>query len=399
MRYKKFFADVFLNSVSNFILVGIVQLVIFPFFNNYYGADSFGEITVVYGLNSIFLAFLGSSLNNVKIIHQEKKGINFNAISLVICCISFLTSIIIFRLYSSTFSILEIIIYSFTTSLGIFRIYLGALFRIRIEYKAILFDNLLVFMGYVLGLILFFIIHIWSLCFFIGEIIGVAYLVKKTKFFEQAFSLDKNKNVVLKDYFNLSFSYGVKSLSNYLDRLLIIPILGPVNMSIFYASNVLSKIIIMIIGQINTVFLSYLMKGQRSLNKKRVVFLQILTLIGLGILFYPLTEVSKLAVKLLYPNFYEKAIQIIPYVTLGALFFCVNNIVKMLMLKYYDTRNQLYTQTVYTVIYILTAIYMSKNFGIEGFALAYLFMGVLLMVLYNGIILFGRPKTDENIEV
>lgn len=79
MRIKRIIYDIFLNSFSNFMLIGMLQLVIFPYFNHVYDINYFGEITAIYGLNSIILVFLGDSLNNLMILYQgEKKMIFIN---------------------------------------------------------------------------------------------------------------------------------------------------------------------------------------------------------------------------------------------------------------------------------------------------------------------------------
>ncbi|MCI0130541.1 hypothetical protein [Vagococcus sp. CY53-2] len=392
---KKFIKDVMLNTISNFLLLAIVQLVIFPYFNMTYGFEKFGEITAIYGLNSIFLVYLGDSLNNVKIIHQKTSGDNFNILSLFAVSVSLILSLIVFNIYGIGLQKVDIIIFSIATSLGVFRVYLGSNLRIKLNYINILLTNIFVFLGYVIGLFVFKLTHYWSLIFFIGELSGVLFLIKKTDFFKQSFKWNAERKIVMRDYLNLSTSYGINGVSNYLDRILIIPILGATSMSVFYAASVVSKIIIMLLGQFNTVFLAYFMKRKKEINRNNILKFQFLLSILLLTLYYPILFVSKISIKILYGNMYDKTMDILPFITLGILFYSMANFLKIFILKYFDLKIQLNIQIFYTVLYVIFAFIFSSNYGLKGFSISYCIMGLISTIMYVMVIIFFKTKENN----
>lgn len=392
---KKFIKDVMLNTISNFLLLAIVQLIIFPYFNMTYGFEKFGEITAIYGLNSIFLVYLGDSLNNVKIIHQKTSGDNFNILSLFAVLVSLILSLIVFSIYGIGLQKLDIIIFSIATSLGVFRVYLGSNLRIKLNYINILLTNVFVFLGYIIGLFIFNLTHYWSLIFFIGELSGVLFLIKKTDFFKQSFKWNTERKIVMRDYLNLSTSYGINGISNYLDRILIIPILGATSMSVFYAASVVSKIIIMLLGQFNTVFLAYFMKRKKEINRNNILKFQFLLSILLLTLYYPILFVSKISIKILYGNMYDKTMDILPFITLGILFYSMANFLKIFILKYFDLKIQLNIQIFYTALYVIFAFIFSSNYGLKGFAISYCIMGLISTIMYVMVIIFFKTKENN----
>lgn len=396
MRIKRIIYDIFLNSFSNFMLIGVLQLLIFPYFNSIFDINYFGEITALYGLNSILLVFLGDSINNLKILYQNNHKDDFYQLSKIVVVITIILSCVIFKLYSSESSFIDLLIFALATSMGVYRLYLGAEFRIKLNFKKILFSNFFVLIGYSMGFVIFYFTHIWSLIFLVGEILGIIYLsLKREQLIIRRELNNFPDNKLVKDYIRLSLTYGINGVGNYLDRLLIIPILGAASMSIFYSASVFAKIITMILGQINTVLLSYIMKDTQNFNKKKILKSEFYLLLIMFILAYPLVLISNIFVKILYPELFFEAIKIIPMITIGVLFYSVSNFTKIIILKYYNLNIQLNIQLAYTILYFILAIYLSNQFGVLGFSYAYCFMGICSFILYFCVILFAKVKEKD----
>lgn len=394
MNYKSFFKDVGLNTFSNFILLGFIQLIVFPSLSRSLSEGHFGKIAAVYGINSIFLSLFGDSLNNLRIVYQNKNGKNFNFIACFICIVSLVCTVVIFLFYTDNTDITNVLFFSLATSLGILRLYLGATYRISIKYKPLLFDNLFVLGGLIIGFGVYLFTSMWSIIFLLGEIFGVYYFFKLSNIREQGFTRDENFVAITKDYGHLCSSYGIGAVGNYLDRIMIIPMLGSISMGIYYAASSISKIIILLLGQINSVLLSYLMKNKKGISKRLVFTGQLFLMVSLGVLYFPLNWFTKIMVQILYPSIYEQAAVLIPLITVGVLFFSTANLLKVFVLKYYPINFQLRVQLLYTAIYIPLAFFFSKYQGIIGFTRAYAVSGILLYLIFLVIFICFDFKED-----
>lgn len=395
MKIKKFLLDLSLNSVSNFIIIAVIQFFLFPYLNKRFSIEYFGEITAIYGINSIILAFLGDSLNNLKIIYQEKSIKSFDKLSRIVSILTLFISLFFYFIYSNNISFFSIVIYALVTVLGVYRLYIGASLRIELDYKSIFISNILVAVGYILGLLVFLFLRVpWSIIFLIGESFGNIYIYKRIRInkIELDNQLERNKESksIRQDYLNLSFTYGINGVSNYLDRILIIPILGAMNMSVFYAASVSSKIIIMLLGQFNTVFLAYLMKKDVRLKRKRVINTYVLLMLLLLCTYLPLQKFSMVMTKLLYPNLYSQSKVLIPFLTIGVLFYSLSNFTKIILLKFFSLNIQLYIQIVYTIFYVFLSYILSIKLGVKGFSYSYMIMSIISFILYLSVLVFNK---------
>ena len=71
-KYKEVFKDIFLNLVSNILLMVFIQLAAFPYIAKIVNDIQFGQIIALYGINNAIILFLGNSLNNLRLLNQDK---------------------------------------------------------------------------------------------------------------------------------------------------------------------------------------------------------------------------------------------------------------------------------------------------------------------------------------
>ena len=84
--------------------------------------------------------------------------------------------------YSHEFDINLILLILFSLLLTS-RYYLNVYFRENLNYTHILLVNIFVFIGYLIGLLIFkFVLPLYSIVFLLGEILGFIFLYKKQNF-------------------------------------------------------------------------------------------------------------------------------------------------------------------------------------------------------------------------
>lgn len=72
MKYKKMIGDFLLNLIANMLNVGFLQIIVLPIISRNINTSSFGQITAIYGINSIVFLFLGGALGTLRLTKMEK---------------------------------------------------------------------------------------------------------------------------------------------------------------------------------------------------------------------------------------------------------------------------------------------------------------------------------------
>uniref|UniRef100_UPI00374E4E35 hypothetical protein n=1 Tax=Staphylococcus borealis TaxID=2742203 RepID=UPI00374E4E35 len=184
---SKFLKDSTLNIISNLLVVIAVQLVAFPVINKRVESEDFALLIVFYGIAIVVATSLGNTLNNVRLLHREgfrdsERESIFSKIFLLLLALNFILYTIICLFYNKEISIDMFFMVMFSILLTA-RYYLNVYFRENLNYKNILFVNMFVFIGYFFGIGIFVILNkFYSMVFFMGELFGFIFLIKKSGF-------------------------------------------------------------------------------------------------------------------------------------------------------------------------------------------------------------------------
>ncbi|MDU0445015.1 hypothetical protein QVA46_00010 [Staphylococcus haemolyticus] len=275
---NKFLKDSSLNIISNLIVVVVIQLIAFPLINKDVNSSQFALLIVLYGIAIVIATSLGNTLNNVRLLHREgiseiERETIFTRGFLIILVFNLIifTGISIF--YSHKFDINLILLILFSLLLTS-RYYLNVYFRENLNYTHILLVNIFVFIGYLIGLLIFkFVLPLYSIVFLLGEILGFIFLYKKTKFLSYIKGspiINKLKvKRILHDFVNFTLINVIINILNYLDRFILLPIIGPMLVNVYFIASTASKMIGLVTTPMNNVILSYLSVKDSKDNLKR----------------------------------------------------------------------------------------------------------------------------------
>ena len=330
--------------------------------------------------------------------YKDRENV-FSKYFIAILIINIIVFTIICVFYSKTFNlnILLMIIFSLLLTS---RYYLNVYFRENLNYKNILFVNLSVLIGYIIGIIIFLFIKLYSVVFLLGEVFGLIYLLRKTVFLKY-FSLKRssfqseNKNI-LKDYLNFSFINIVINILNYLDRFILLPIIGPVLVNVYFIASTASKMIGLVTTPINNVILSYLTVDNGNKNLKRFIQINIGIIIVSIPMFFIVKYSSLLVVYILYHNYFEKVYLIINLVVLICLLQIFISIFHPFSMRMINSKIILYIQLGYALIYILLAFYGSYIYGIYGFCWSTIISMLLKLLTTNSLVISISMKKGRN---
>ena len=244
MKKQRIFADFGLNIIASGILNFVLQLVIYPFFAGHNSTGEYGTIVTIMGIANILIATLGNSLNNTRLIQNRKYtegnhtgDFNLLAVTsafaslLITYCINF-----IFALDLRTS--LALILYTF---FGVLRAYYIVVYRLVLDFKRLLYCNLVICGGYFVGLLLAYHAKCWPIAFAFGEITGCIYLFLTTSIIKENYKRTPLLKATISKYFILIGTTLIGNLILYMDRLIIYPVLGADSVAIYTTASVFGK--------------------------------------------------------------------------------------------------------------------------------------------------------------
>lgn len=368
-----------MNVGATSLPICILQLVALPLIASRVADDEYGLLVTLVAVFTLFTGAFGNSINNVRLIQHdsyEKRGDkgDFSAIAVVSCVLSS-TLVMGFTAYycnglSGTLVMMGILSFLVTA-----REYLIVAYRIELNFKAIFINNVILSLGYLFGLALFWVSGVWEFVYLVGYILSLIYVARSTSLWKEPFSLTVHFRETLTSVAHLSLSNFLSNAITYADRLLIYPLLGAYSVSIYYVATLFGKMASMIVTPINGVILSYLAKY----SKKPDALFRITLSLGLLICivgYVATVFCSRPILGFLYPQFVDEAMTYV-YVTTAAAFVRVLiTIVNPYVLKFFPVSWQTKISGLYLVIYVAACFGLYFPLGLMGFC-----VGVLITML------------------
>ncbi|MBF7017997.1 polysaccharide biosynthesis protein [Staphylococcus durrellii] len=386
MSKKNFLADTMKTMSSTLLIAFSLQLIVYPFINHIVGNQVFGEILTVYTILTIASVVLGNTLNNIRLINVKhfapefyyKKFLSILVMSLVLE--SFILILIFeFAFHSSIGELFWLIILNILMCL---RIYLNAFFRMTLKYNQILWIAIVQIISMMLGLGVFKFINQWLVVFIISELFAVVYTLFLLRHLTKGSESEPKKNI-LKDYVMLFSTNGLNNLNLYLDRLILLPIIGGTAVTISFLATFIGKMLATFLYPINNVILSYISIYESNNIKKQYLTTNIYSFISVilvMIICYPLTIFVVLLFYHIDTASYSKFIII---GNLGVLFNAISIMIQTLNTKHSSITRQANFITLHTVAYIVVTIMVTTAFGLEGFFWATLIANVIKYIALN----------------
>lgn len=380
---KNFLKDSTINIISNLLIVIAIQLIAFPLLNKVETNDNFADVIVFYGISIVLATTLGTTLNNVRLLNFEQLGSNSkNLIFTKWLLISLVLNVIVIFIFLIIYNIslkyyLGMIIFSVLLTS---RYYLVVYFREVLNYLNIFKLNLVVLIGYCIGIWIYYqFFSNYNIIFVTGELLGILYML----FFKKLYiNLRISKNIskvdykkIKKDYFNLVFVSLIINTVNYIDRIILLPILGPIAVSTYFIGSSASKMVSILTTPVNNVVLTYLsVNTERKLNIKK---LYILFLIGVIPLFLIIKYSSVIIVLFLYPDKFDNVIKVLNLITILCVLSVYNSVIHPFSMKLLSSKTILFIQLCYGTFYVVITLISTLKYGLVGFCTG----GIVVLIL------------------
>ncbi len=392
-KYKNVIKDFILNILASGVFTMILQLLVYPVLASKVSASEYGTILTMMGLQNTVINAMGNALNNVRLIQNDKydydQNGDFNIIlfsaSLIAICVDFFVFRFGFR--KSYDVVLGLMV---AAILGMARLYYCAAFRLIINLKKMLICNCITALGYILGVLLYYIFPFWPVIFIVGEAVGVIFLVKKSFLFGNNLAKSKNFKSTVSKYRNVCCSTAIGSAITYMDRIIILPILGAAAVSTYTVASIVGKMMGMVMLPIAGVMLSYYSQKGFSLKVKGFQKSCFLIMVVCSVFYLGTLVFGGLIINIFYPTLARDASCYMGIANLAAIVSIYGNMLSPTVLKFCSSAWQIIITGIYAVIYAVLAVVLSLHFGLSGFCwssiVANVCRNILMMIVgYKGV--------------
>ena len=385
MSKKNFLIDTILNITATAIPILILQLITLPLVGKKLGGEEYGLVVTLVSLFTVLSFPFGNVLNNIRLLYnqnyeQENLLGDFNILlvrNIIISCIMVILGTIYFE---GTFNFLSIGLMILISGINLLREYLIVSFRLILNYKGILINNLLLGWGYILGTFIFYYTSNWQIIYVAAYGTSLIYIIKNTSLIKEPFIKTKLYKKTMSSSWILLLSSFLKNLLIYADKLILFPLLGPKAVSIYYTATIIGKVISMVISPINSVILSYITRMDKFGLKK---FFQLLfSLCIIGIFGYVLSIlVGPSILRNLYPNWAEESIVLLYITSATAVVGLISTIIHPFILRFTEIKFQLIINGTYIVTYAICALIFFNLFGLLGFSIGIFIASVINLLI------------------
>ena len=235
-----------------------------------YGGEKYGLILTVMAVFNIFNSSFGNTLNNTRLLQNNKynnKGISGD-FNVLISIISIVGSVGIFIVVCFFYPGVKdnAVVLAMAALIGIARAYYIVSFRLELNFKKHLISNLILAIGYGVGMIVAHTTGAWAFVFLGGELCSFLYILKTTSLPYESWRRTALYHKTKTLYLQLTFTSLIGNVLIYLDRLLINPLLGSISVSLYTIAAFWGKSLSSFLEPIANVLLGYFSKGNLKLT-------------------------------------------------------------------------------------------------------------------------------------
>ncbi len=384
MKKKKIIFDMSLNLIATAIPTIFLQLIILPSLSRNMSDEKYGLLVTILALLNVVPSTMGNVLNNIRLLLDKEYSDNSyeGDFNLLLILLTF-TNIIIVGLftyyYEQTITVFNFAMILIVSALWLFKEYFIVAFRLKINYVAIMINNLLQVLGYVLGYAIYCICGYWQFIYLFGYLISLVYIFGHCSIWKEKIRITPLFKKTSTQGMLLLISNLFTRALTYADKLIIYPILGGAVVSVYYAATVFGKLVSLIITPVNSVALTYLSKESQKKDhmfKSALLLGSIVCIIGYVIC----VIVCRPVLSILYPKYVNDAMQYI-YITTGTtVLYALISIINPFILKFFDMKWQIAINGGTVIIYLGICLPLLYLWGLYGFCVGAFVTNIIKIV-------------------
>ena len=401
-KKKRVATDMLINLIGTGLPLVALQLIVYPIVARRIDADAYGRMQSLVSLIFLISGTLGGALSTTRLIHQydyDEQGRvgDFSLLNLYsLGAVAIATPIVIY-LYLGEVDPYELILITIISILNYTELYFEVGLRLILNYRKIFINKLIGAIGYLIGFLIFRWTFDWHYIFIAAYLLQTLYCIRSTELFQEPIQKTEAFADTTRSYGNITIASAFNKSLTYFDKILLHPLLGGEAVSVYFAANIFGKLVIQVLEPITNVILSYLSKEKKV--SRSVWGLTISVGGGFCVAMYVFCLlVSRFVLTILYPQFVDEAMKLIPISTLSLCVSSFVNIIHPLALKTIKTNRQIVISGGGLVCYVILALTLYQPYGLMGCCVALLIsylVKLALILLYCFVIDRGSvPSSD-----
>lgn len=374
-----------ISIIGVFFVTGISQLIIYPYLSRKLDSSTFGSFLTVIGVASALAIIFGSSLMNMKLLTQndyvnelENKDFKKLLLKSILFIIPIVTTVTLF--YYRQSNVIDILLINILAVLTMMRAFMVSYYRIDLNYKFILYHLIATGAGYLFGVFLYRFVNYWEVIFLSGEVCAFLFAYRTTKYRNEEFKTSKLYKKTQIGFIQIIAAGAVTNVMIYIDRILINPILGAANVTIYFIASLIGKTLGLVLQPVASMIFNYIAKDTKVDKKKIFMYFSVFILI-LGVLLYIASVIlSPMLIKLLYPKNFIDVKKYLNIANLGAVIAILGGLIQPFSIKYAPLWWQSIIEITYGCIYILGGIIFMSHMQLYGFCLIAVIANLIRLV-------------------
>lgn len=379
-KNKKYISDYAYNIGATLLLQVVLQLIIYPFVNYRNGEEVLGNIVYYMSVVYIFAQSIGFSLCQTRLVSRKEYETTNGDYGLLLLIMTAVAVVAGALFLSSAVQGIELFGVLAVIAITTCRFYCAVEYRLSLNFRICLVFFCVISAGYLVGTLLYCLTEQWYLIFITGELAGVLYIVCKGRIFKPEPRSENTAKLTKAVLILCVSSLLTYSLEN-LDRIILINLIDATAVSVYYAVSLVGKTMLMFVGPVSTIILSYISASKRT--QTRAEFLRAFRLYTVvGIAFYLMCLVgTPLFVWLFYPNLFDYVNGLNIVVNAAQILSMVASFSIVLILNTLGAKWHLGIHAVYAAVYIPLATVLTMKYGIQGYAWAALISGCIKCII------------------
>ena len=365
-----------INLIGTGLPLVALQLIVYPIVARRIDADAYGRMQSLVSVIFLISGTLGGALSTTRLIHQydyDEQGRvgDFSLLNVYsIGAVAVVTPIVIY-FYLGEVDLYELILITVISVLNYAELYYEVGLRLKLNYRKIFINKLIGAIGYLIGFLIFRWTFDWHYIFISAYLLQTLYCIHSTELFREPVQKTEAFADTTRSYGNITLASAFNKSLTYFDKILLHPLLGGEAVSVYFAANIFGKLVVQVLEPITNVILSYLSKEKRV--SRSVWGLTITVGGGFCVLMYLFCLlVSRFVLTILYPQFVDEAMKLIPISTLSLCISSFVNIIHPLALKTIKTNRQIIISGGGLACYVILALTMYRPYGLMGCCVALL---------------------------
>ena len=374
------------NTVAYALPVFFQQFIVYPIMARKLGAESNGLFLALIALNYFVVNLTATILVNTRLLRKndyESAGVRGDY-NLILLCFAVVNSaaIIVGTLFymGKSATPTDVVLSVILALLFLFQNYIVVQYRSELKFNKILIDNVIICVGYLIGLaLLYYVVPYWQIVFIVPYAMTFVYDWFNTDYIREPLKRTPLFAGTARQYFILLGSSLLTTMVTYGDRLLLYPLMDGTSVSILTSAQLIGKMMQMISTPLASFFLAYIVNQRNSRLEVKARYV-IIGIVASVLLYLACVIISGPMLRYLYPGWANQSQQLVTLTAATGVFHMISVIANVVALKFCESKWQIVKGAVYLATYMIFSFVLLRLRGLTGFCIGNVLASAVDMV-------------------